>query len=135
MSKITRNCAVAFSLAACSLSASADVMIRSKLSITGMMSMQGESVTYIKGHKMRIESQMGKQSSVMLMDLDARKTIILDGNKAQAFDLTKLMQQQTVISETSVQFDVKPTGKKREVAGKSCDEYDMTIKVADFSKF
>lgn len=129
MSQISRSLTVALALAACSLPAAADVMIRSKLAMTGMMSMQGESVSYIKGHKMRIESKMGNNTSVMLMDLDAKKTIILDGNKAQAFDLSKMMQEQTVISEASVTYDVKPTGKKREVAGQSCDEHQISIVV------
>lgn len=129
MSKIQRRLALTLALATCSLPAMADVMVKSKVSMTGMMSMQGESVLYIKGHKMRIESNMGKNSSVMLMDLDAKKTIILDGKKAEAFDLSKMMQDQTVISETSVEFDMKPTGKKRTIAGQSCDEQDFTIVV------
>ncbi len=65
----------------------------------------------------------------MLMDLDAKKTVIINGNKAEAFDLSKMMQQQAVIAETSIDYDFKPTGKTRQVAGQSCDENEVTIKV------
>lgn len=129
MSPIQRRLSVALILAACSLPAAADITVRSKVAMSGMMSMQGESVTYIKGHKMRIESNMGKSTSVMLMDLDAKRTIVLEGKKAEAFDISKMMQEQTVITDASIDFDLKPTGQKREVAGQSCDEHLMTIVV------
>lgn len=129
MSPIPQRLTVALALAACSLPAAADVTLRQKVSMAGMMSMQGESVTYIKGHKMRIESNMGKSTSVMLMDLDARKTIVLEGKKAEAFDLGEMMEQQALISDASIQFDIKPTGKKREVAGQSCDEHQLSTVV------
>ncbi len=111
------------------LPAAADVTIKSQIGMSGVATMAGDSVTYIKGHKMRIESNMGKNSSIMLMDLDAKKTIIINGNKAEAFDLSKLMQQQTVIAETSVNWDFQPTGKTRQVAGQTCNEGTVTIKV------
>lgn len=129
MSPIQQRLTVVLALAACSLPAAADVTLRQKVSMAGMMSMQGESVTYIKGHKMRVESNMGKHSTVMLMDVDAKKTIILEGKKAEAFDMSEMMAQQALINDASVEFDLKPTGKKREVAGQSCDEHqlDMTV--------
>lgn len=129
MSPIRLRLSVVLILAACGLPAAADVTIRQKVAMTGMMSMQGDSVTYIKGHKMRIESSMGKNTSVMLMDLDAKKTIVIEGKKAEAFDLSQMMQQQSVISEAEIEFDIEPTGKKREVAGQSCDEHQLTIVV------
>ncbi len=129
MFPIRRSLALALALAACSLPAAADVTLRQKVALSGMMSMQGDSVTYIKGHKMRIESNMGKSSTVMLMDLDAKKTIILEGKKAEAFDVSQMMQQQAIIAEADIEFDMKPTGQKREVAGQSCDEHQLTVLV------
>jgi hypothetical protein len=119
----------AVALGLCSLPAAADVMVRSKVAVSGMVSMQGESVTYIKGHRMRIESKMGNHSSTMLMDLDAKRTVILDGKKAEAFDLSKMMQQQALIDDASVKFDIKPTGKSRQVAGQSCEEHQIDVSV------
>jgi len=130
MSPIPQRSIVAFVLAAaCSLPAAADVTLRQKVSMAGMMSMQGESVTYIKGHKMRIESNMGKHSTVMLMDVDAKKTIILEGKKAEAFDMSAMMAQQALISDASIEFELKPTGKKREVAGATCEEHQLDMVV------
>lgn len=125
----TARPALALILAFSCLPALADVTIRSKIAMSGMMSMQGESTTYIKGHKMRIESTIGGKTSVMLMDIDARQTIIIDGKKAEAFDLSKMMKEQAMIDGTSVNFDVQSTGKKREIAGQSCDEHQVTIVV------
>lgn len=130
MSAIRLRLATVLTLAAaCSLPAAADVTVRSKISLTGPMSMAGDSVSYLKGHKMRIESNMGKTSTVMLLDLDAKKTIIINGGKAEAFDVSKMMQQQSVIAETSIDYDFQPSGKTRQVAGQTCDEAMVTIKV------
>ena len=39
------------------------------------MSMQGEAVTYIKGHRMRTEVRTGKDVFITLMDIDQKRSV------------------------------------------------------------
>lgn len=108
----------------------ADLMIVAKTSGEGMgQKLGGESVTYIKGHKMRTELRNGKDTLVTLMDIDQRTTILINGSKGEAFDVGPLMSQQTGIDEASVNVALESQGTQGRVAGIPCDNYNLRLRL------
>jgi hypothetical protein len=111
--------------------ATADVTIRSTVSGQGLgQNGTGESVTYLQGMKMRIESSLGGKNLITLMDIDKKRMVLIDGKKADAFDMNPYLSQQVALSVDDVAVELKPTGQTRDVAGASCEEYQMRIKLA-----
>ena len=121
------------SLASLASPAFADVTIKSTVAGKGM-GMQGntQTVTYIKGGKMRTEMTTGDTTRVSIFDLDAQKMYSFDTKKKEAdsYDIQKMaadMQKNVQVDDMKV--SVKPNGKTKEVAGKSATGYDMEISI------
>jgi hypothetical protein len=111
--------------------AAADVTIRATTSGQGLgQSGSGETVTYVQGLKMRIESGMAGKNLVTILDLDKKRMILIDGKKAESFDMAALTTQQLALSADDIAVELKPTGQTKDVAGQKCDEYQMRIKLA-----
>lgn len=110
----------------------ADVTVRSTTRTQGAgMSMQGETVTYIKGHRMRTELRSGKDVMITLMDIDQRRSVFINGSKGDAFDMTPYMaQQKTLIDDAKTDVQLKAKGTQGQVAGATCENYDMMIRVS-----
>jgi hypothetical protein len=88
--------------------------------------MNGQTVTYIKGSKMRSENA----NSVFILDASSRQMIVLNDKKkeAEVYDMAKLqtdIQKATGATEPKVSFT--PTGQKKELLGRSCDGYMLSI--------
>ncbi|NJL28915.1 MAG: hypothetical protein HC897_14005 [Thermoanaerobaculia bacterium] len=110
----------------------ADISMTSTVSGGAMgKSMSGPSTIQIKGLKMRTEATVAGQSTVSILDVEARQMIVLDTKKqvAEVFDMTQLATVQQQIGMNDLQIDFKPTGDKREIAGFSCDGYHTEIRV------
>jgi hypothetical protein len=90
--------------------------------------MSGQSVHYIKGTKMRMETQNG----VSILDAGTRQMIVLNDKKkeAEVFDMAKLgaeIQKNIGAVEPKVSFT--PTGQKKDLLGRSCDGYMLTVTI------
>lgn len=113
--------------------ASADVTITSSTSGKGMgQTAGGQSVTSIKGNKMRSEITARGQVMVSILDLDAGKLIALNPQKQEAeiSDMAELAATlQKTVQAKDVTARVTPNGQTREILGRSCDGYDLTITV------
>lgn len=111
--------------------AAADVTVNATTTGKGLgQAASGQSVTYIKGNKMRSETMMGDNTIVSIIDLDAQKMFTVNTKKreADAYDLAKMradIDKSIGPAEATVSF--KANGQKKTVMGVSCDGYDLTI--------
>lgn len=109
--------------------ANADITVTSTIGGKAMgRDMSSQSITYIKGTKMRTETQ----GTVMIMDATTRQMIVVNDKKkeAEVFDMAKLqgeIQKAVGTAEPKVSFTA--TGQKKQVNGVSCDGYTLTITV------
>lgn len=115
--------------AACLLagSAHADLKITSEVDATGMAAAgNGRTVTYIKGMKMRSESD-AKGASTMILDIENKQMVVLNAKKKQAevYDMSPIAAQQVAID--TGEAELVATGKTRTVAGFSCEEHDIAM--------
>jgi len=114
--------------------ARADVTVTANGSGKGMgISGAMTSVTYVKGAKMRTETQTGNGDTlVSIIDLDAQKMISLNPKKkeAEVYDLAKLradMEKGVGTGEPRIAFT--PNGQTKTVMGTSCAGYDVSISI------
>jgi hypothetical protein len=98
-------------------------------SVTGKvlgMNPNQQTVVYIKGTKMRSESG----DTVTLLDATSRQMILLNAKKkeAEVYDLAKLQADiQKTVGAGEPKVSMTPTGQKKEILGRSCDEYTMNV--------
>lgn len=125
---------VALGLVACASTASADVKLVAQM--TGKMmgrSPSGETVTYIKGHKMRTDQAMGGAQLSTIMDVDAGELISINHKNKEAeiwnvADLARTMQD-TGIAANGVDVKITPNNETKDVAGFKAVGYDMNVSV------
>jgi hypothetical protein len=99
---------------------------------SAVMSGKTETVTYIKGLKMRSEALSGKFSTASIYDVDAQKMIILDTKKKEAtvWDMGAFTQEMgKSVDSGGVQASMKPNGQVKAVNGRNADGYDVNIVV------
>ena len=89
----------------------------------------GETVTKISGMKSRTEANMGRNSTITLMDLDKKEMAVLNERRkrAEVYDLTPVAQQQ--VSLQTHEVSLEPTGNKREAAGYSCEDHNLKARI------
>ena len=129
-----RTVMVALGLVACATTASADVKMVAQM--TGKMmgrSPSGETVTYIKGSKMRTDQTMGGNQLSTIMDVDAGELISLNHKNKEAeiwnvADLQKTMQGAGVAA-SGVDVKITPTGESKNVAGYKAAGHDLSVSV------
>lgn len=116
--------------------AMADVTITATQKGKGMMAsaMTGETVTRIKGGKMRGDS-LGDPPTSTLIDLDAQMMAVLNhkAKEATVTDLGQLQASMGKMTNNNVRATVTSTGRRQEVAGRGCDEYQMEMIVPAFA--
>jgi hypothetical protein len=92
----------------------------------------GETVTYLKGAKMRSDytGEGGKAFSTIL-DIDTQQMISLNHQKqtAEIFDLREIATQLQAITEAEIAVELKPSAEQRTIAGQSCQRHEFMIKV------
>lgn len=129
-----RTVVVALGLVACATTASADVKMVAQM--TGKMmgrSPSGETVTYIKGSKMRTDQTMGGNQLSTIMDVEAGELISINHKNKEAeiwnvADLQKTMQSAGVAA-SGVDVKITPNGETREVAGYKAVGHDLSVSV------
>jgi hypothetical protein len=111
----------------------ADMTITATQKGKGMMAglAAGETVTRIKGGKMRADSPPSDAPTSTLIDLDAQTMTVLNhkAREATVTDLREVQANMRKLTDNNVKATVTPTGRRQEVAGHACDEYriDMTV--------
>ncbi len=109
----------------------ADVMIKQTTSGKGMgMAASGTSTTYIKGMKMRSEAEARGNVVTTIFDVENQKMYILDAKRksADVWDMKAFSEELAKNVEAGeMKASVKPTGQKKEVAGKTANGYDLEI--------
>lgn len=129
-----RTVVAALGVLAWATTASADMKMVAQM--TGKMmgrTPSGETVTYIKGHKMRTDQTMGGTQLSTIMDVDAGELISLNHKSKEAeiwnvADLAKTMQDAGVAA-SGVDVKITPTGESKDVAGFKATGYDMYVSV------
>ncbi len=122
------------SLLACAASASADVKLVAQMSGKMMgMNPSGETVTYIKGNKMRTDQTMGGNQLSTIMDVDTGELISINHKKKEVeiwsvADLAKTMQDAGVAA-SGVDVKITPTGDTKDIAGHKATAHDMSVSV------
>src|SRR5690606_11343206 len=116
-----RHIAIALGVLACAWTAQADVTIVAQMKGKMMgMNPSGETVTYIKGLKMRTDQTMGRDQTSTIMDVESGRMIAINHRKKEAevwnmAELTASLQQAGVTATPNVQM--KSTGETKEIAG------------------
>ena len=109
----------------------ADVTMTSQVTGKGIgKAAESQSIVYIKGLKMRNDSTLGDTPTTMIIDIETQKFISINHKKkeAQVFDMAQFRQDMDkTMKAGQAQATLKPNGQKREVAGKSCDGYDIAV--------
>jgi hypothetical protein len=109
----------------------ADVTVTSQVTGKGLgKAAESQSIVYIKGLKMRTDSTLGDTPMTMIIDIETQKFISINHKKkeAQVFGMAEFRQDMDkTMKGGQAQASLKPNGQKREIAGKSCDGYDIAV--------
>lgn len=92
-----------------------------------------QSITHIKGARMRNDIRIGDEVISSIIDVDAQKMIVLNSKKREAeiYDMQKIgddVEKNVGAAEARVSFT--PNGQTREILGKACAGYDVSIVTA-----
>ena len=91
-----------------------------------------QSVTYIKGLKMRTDSTMMGTPSSTIIDIEGQKFISINHKKKEVIvhDMAQFREDLNKSMKTgAVQASLKPNGQKKDFAGRACTGYDMSTVV------
>ena len=109
----------------------ADVTLTAQVTGKGIgKAAESQSITYIKGLKMRTDSTLGDTPMTMIVDVETQKFISINHKKkeAQVIGMAEFRQDMDkTMKGGQALASLKPNGQKREVAGKSCDGYDIAV--------
>jgi Domain of unknown function (DUF4412) len=119
-------------VALCGLAAPAAADVTVTQTVAGkaaVINLNGESVTRIKGNKMRTEQTRGDKTDVVIIDIDGQRMISLDAGKKEAtvIPLSQLQETLSKVTSSEVKVKITPTGETKQVAGYSCKVHDMAI--------
>ncbi len=113
-------------------SAQADVTLRSTVSGTGFGALgNGESVTYLQGHKMLIEHSSDVFSTATLFDIDKQQMVVINHKKKKGdqFDVREAAEMQRMIRPEDIQVKFTATDEHKQILGWDCQKYLMEIRV------
>lgn len=108
----------------------ADVTITAAIGGKGIGQMaSGQTVTYIKGLKMRTETNLLGRVTTTIVDLESGRSITLDAEKREATvgDWAKMSSEMQKAMPTPPKVTFTAGGQTREILGRSCDRYDLTV--------
>lgn len=124
------------SLLCCAIAspAFADVTLKSKASASGAMAaaVAGEKIEYVKGAKMRTDQTTGAgKKMTTIVDASTRQLISIDHDKkeAQVMDMKGVADSMSKMGIENISVSITPAGTTRQIAGKTCDVYDLKIAV------
>jgi hypothetical protein len=117
--------------AAAASPALADVKLTATIGGKGMgMAGSGESVTYIKGMKMRTDSSMAGRQTASIIDVGAQKMIVLNPGKqeAEVYDMTAMAADMAKnVDMSAAKVSMTPNGQTKQILGRQTTGYDLSI--------
>lgn len=109
----------------------ADVTVTSQVTGKGLgKAAESQSIVYIKGLKMRTDSTLGDSPTTTIIDIEAQKFISINHKKKEAvvYDLAKFREDMDKsVKGAEAVASLKPNSEKREIAGRPCVGYDMSV--------
>jgi hypothetical protein len=109
----------------------ADLTLKQTVSGKGLgINGQTTATTYIKGNKMRSESQVGDKTQITIFDLDAQKMFIFDSKKKEAdvWDMAAFGAELSKSVDTSaMKASLKPNGQTKQIGGQTAAGYDLEV--------
>jgi len=127
-----RTAVVALAVVACAATASADVKMVAQMSGRMMgRTPSGETVTYIKGARMRTDQTMGGNQLSTIMNVESGELISLN-HKSKEFEIWNVADSAKAMQDaeaSGVDVKITPNGTHKEIAGYQADGYDLTVTV------
>ena len=105
----------------------ADVTVTSQVAGKGG---ESQSITYIKGLKMRSDSSMLGTPTTTIIDIETQKFISINHKKKEVtvYDMAQFRQElDKNIKAGQADASLKPNGQKKDIAGRACAGYDMSM--------
>ena len=128
---MTRMLLAATVIVAFASHAAADVTLKQMVSGKGLgISGQSTGTTYIKGHKMRSDMQLGDKTQTTIFDLDAQKMFIFDSKKKEAdvWDMAAFAAELSKNVDTAnMKASLKANGQSKTIAGQKAAGYDLDL--------
>ena len=129
-----RMAGVVFGLLAMAGTAAADVKMVTQMS--GKMagrSVSGETITYVKGNRMRTDQVMGGAEVSTIMNVDSGELISLNHRNKEA-EIWSVAQFAKVLgnrvaADGGVDVSITPNGQSKTIAGYAATGYDMRVSV------
>lgn len=111
----------------------ADVTIKQTVSGKGLgMSGTTPSTTYIKGNRMRTDTEIGERVQTQIFDLDTQKMYMFDSRKKEAdvYDMAAFTQELSKsVDMANMKVSFKANGQTKQIAGRTATGYDMEVVV------
>jgi hypothetical protein len=87
------------------------------------------STTYIKGLKMRVDTNQGDKVQSMIFDVENQKLYMFDSKKKEAdvWDMADFGKQIGMMDSAAGTSSFKPNGQTKQINGKTATGYDMSI--------
>lgn len=109
----------------------ADVTLTSQVSGKGLAkAAETQSITYIKGLKMRTDSTLGDAPTTTIIDIETQKFISINHKKKEAsvLDMAQFRQElDKAMKGGDAKASLKPNAEKKEIAGRPCIGYDISV--------
>jgi hypothetical protein len=93
---------------------------------------ESQSVTYIKGLKMRSDSTVLGTPTTTIIDIETQKFISVNHKKKEVtvYNMAQFRQDLDKTMKTgAIEASLKPNGQKKDFAGRDCTGYDMAMAV------
>jgi hypothetical protein len=111
----------------------ADVTLKQVVTGKGLgMSGTMPTTVYIKGNKMRTDTEVGDRVQTQIFDVDAQKMYVFDSKKKEAdvYDMAAFAAEMGKSVDTSnMKASFKATGKTKPIDGSAATGYDLEITV------
>lgn len=131
---LVRQTALVLGVLACAWTAHADVTLVAQMKGKMMgMNPSGETITYIKGNKMRTDQTTGRDKTSTIMDVDGGRMITIHHGKKEAevwnmADMAAMLQKGGV-DVAGADVKITPTGQTKEIAGHQAAEHDISVSI------
>ena len=129
---LVRQTVLVLGVLACAWTAHADVTLVAQMKGKMMgMNPSGETITYIKGNKMRTDQTQGRDKTSPIMDVDGGRMITIHHGKKEAevwnmADLAATLQKGGV-DVTGAEVTITPTGETKTIAGHEATRHDISV--------
>jgi hypothetical protein len=92
----------------------------------------GQSITYIKGSKMRTDQTIGGEMNTVILDAQTQQMISFTSKKkeAEVIDMSKMTAEITKnIATEGMTVKLTPNGQSKELLGRSTSGYDLAVSI------